>query len=114
MTLYLSSVIIILLTTDDLPFTPVTRTTALLSLESAILSTLYSHVYFFRFASLPELRIAHRVVSSKSPLLRRGTCKFVEPLLRLLINCLTLANPRRHSGPYASSSHCRRSIFCGP
>jgi len=75
---YPSSVLIILFTIGDPPFTPATRTTALLSLESAIFSILFSRVHYFRFSSMPERQIAFCLVSWRPPLLliRRGAHKF--------------------------------------
>jgi hypothetical protein len=77
-TLHLSRVLIILLGIRDLLFMPVTRTTALLSLESAVFSIVLGRVYRSRFASIPEPQIAHYFVSGKHPHLRYGTHTFFE------------------------------------
>jgi len=73
-----TSVLIILLTVGDPPFTPITRATSLLSLESAIFSVLFSRIYYFRFTNMPVPQIAFCLVSGELPLLlmRRGTHNF--------------------------------------
>jgi hypothetical protein len=76
--LFPASVLIILLTVGDPHFTPITRATSLLSLESALFSILFSSIYYFRFSHMPEPRIALCLVSGEPPLLlmRRDTHKF--------------------------------------
>lgn len=63
-----TSVLIILLIVSDPLFTPITRATSLLSLESAIFSVIFSRMYYFRFSHMPVPQIAFCLVSGEPSL----------------------------------------------
>lgn len=58
----------LLLTIGDPPFTPITRVTALLSLESAIFSVVLSSIHYIRFFHVPVPQVAFCIVSGEPPL----------------------------------------------